>query len=282
VASALAAASLLAACQRGSAQDSGQSTPTVVLQRLNADPLAFFTERTEASFSVLAIAETTLLNYCLSTAGYPVQPLPTRSRNDKPDDGKLTLDVAERYGYGLPPGQAGSGNAQLVGEPPLAVLWGDKKNPIQGVPSDGCYGYARRSMFGGQYDKYESSRLAVEKMRNDAVKRMLTDPREVTTLVLWSRCFEGLGYKYKSPQAAREAGSLLAIDRQIAMAVADVRCRQQTGLDDLRDQIVWNYERESLENEPTAYASFSSLWTSTLRASEGFVSGHSLPQLTDP
>jgi hypothetical protein len=274
------------ACQSSAARSPGPSGPdptpqSVQLKRLDKDPIATFTERSRHDYSILARAETALLSHCLSSNGYSPQPLPSIVPDEGYDDGRLTLELARNYGYGLPPDQAGGGDVSLVGNPPIEVLWGSGATgkPIAGVPADGCYGYARRVMFQGKYDDYEAARVQVERLRNDAVLAARAHPDVVAATRRWSDCFADKGYRYKTPSAALDAGVLLPTEDQIPMAVADVQCRQASDLDDVHEQALWNFELIAVEKQPDPLAAFSSRWTASLDAATQVVSGAPLPSL---
>ena len=278
--------SVSVACQSsaGRRPDPPGPDPTpqsVQLKRLDKDPIAMFTERSRHDYSVLARAETALLSHCLSANGYPPQPLPSIVPDEGFDDGRLTLEVAREYGYGLPPDQEGSTDASLVGNPPVAVLWGSgaTAQPASGVPADGCYGYARRVLFQGKYDDYEGARVQVEKLRNDAVLAARAHPDVVAATRRWSDCFADKGYRYKTTSAALKAGVLLPTADQVPMAVADVECRQASDLDDVREQALWNFELIAVEKQPDPLAAFSSRWSAALDAAIQIVSGAPLPSL---
>jgi len=259
----------------------GSTSKSVQLKRLDTDPIAVFAERSRHDFSILARAETTLLSYCLSSNGYPPQQLPLIAPDEGVDDGRLTLEIAEQYGYGLPPDEEGGGDVSLVGNPPVEVLWGSGAGgqPIGGVPADGCYGYARRVLYQGKYDDYEAARSQVERIRNDAVLAARAHPDVLAATRRWSDCFTDKGYHYDTPSAAFHAGILLATADQIPMAVADVQCRQASDLEYLREQALWNFELIAVEEQPDGFAAFSSRWSAALDTAEHILSGEPLPSL---
>jgi hypothetical protein len=153
---------------------------------------------------------------------------------------------AAQYGYHLPsvvdgtavtPGpeskQDGSAAEELVlsGKAPA----GGQPGAVNGktVPPGGCLGEAdsKISPSGGAIQDPE----LVTQISSDSYNRSLTDPQLGVAFAAWTDCMRGKGYNYPSPQ---EAGGDFSTDakvvppKELATAVADVACKQQTKLVD--------------------------------------------------
>jgi hypothetical protein len=167
---------------------------------------------------------------------------------------------AAQYGYHLPsvvdgtaltPGpdakQNGSAAEELVlsGKAPE----GGQSGAVNGktVPPGGCLGEAdaKISPSGGGIQDPE----LVTQISSDSYNRSLTDPGLGTAFAAWTECMRGKGYNYPSPQEAGgdfTTSAKVVPPKELATAVADVACKQQTKLVDAWFGFEVKYQQDQL------------------------------------
>ncbi|MEU9170174.1 hypothetical protein AB0D34_20615 [Streptomyces sp. NPDC048420] len=169
--------------------------------------------------------------------------------------GITDMDSAARYGYRMPPQQSVP-EARLT-EDQIKVLYG-KTSPTEDstksaglqyqgkeIPDHGCLGSAILSFRKPYEDKAGAevaSRISTESFENSQ-----KTPQVRAVFDKWSSCMKKEGYDYASPMAALATpsfrqGKLSAKEKKTA--VADVSCKERTGLLD-----VWFDAESSIQKE---------------------------------
>lgn len=100
----------------------------------------------------------------------------------------------------------------------------------QTIPDGGCLGEANKSLVASA--KPPQSPL-VGQIRSESFARSLEDPAVVAVFRAWSECMAGKGYPYKEPLEAGNdlpTGGPTPTARELAVAQADVACKQQTNV----------------------------------------------------
>ena len=152
------------------------------------------------------------------------------------------LAQARQYGYHLvTPPPTSSNAASAVGTPALrSVMFGSTTNASGkkialtqydgiSVPAGGCYAQA-----GQQIGDASLSTDLPNKLDLESMDRSTADPRVQAVLAKWSACMAGKGYKIDSPlhtdTLVPNINTPEPSASEIQVAVADVTCKQSTGL----------------------------------------------------
>jgi hypothetical protein len=189
----------------------------------------------------LAAAREQLIRRCMAGRGFAYQPA-------APPPALPPADAAPSgAGYGLfaqfadaaPPRAAPRGASMhraLMGSPRQTGSLRLPGGAIVTYRSGGCYAHATGTLYGSvrHYQQLVWRRNAV---RSAAGQRLATDPRLAGSLTGWTRCMSIRGFRYPSPDAARQGvydAYLKASDRahvrqrELATAAADRYCAERT------------------------------------------------------
>lgn len=113
----------------------------------------------------------------------------------------------------------------------------------QRIPDGGCIGEARRGVAGGG-PAFDAS--LPERLSGETWLQSNSDSRVITAFVDWSACMARSGFHYRTPMEANDddrwSGNK-ASKTEIAVAVADVRCKKQTNLTGIRMAVDSAYQR---------------------------------------
>lgn len=199
---------------------------------------------------LLADAQLKLQAECMSGFGVAMQvrysvPAPASDPRIR-RYGVSDLQVAQRYGYHLGPSvRADPANADAsatsLSEQDLAVLRGTAAVAPNGkpVPAGGCTAVAARRLgLGVARPNPEDAATAtamgsVSRIDADSFQKSLASAETTPILADWGACMARNGYHFSSPIAAAGAADLstaVPTRAEIEQAVADVRCKQSTGL----------------------------------------------------
>lgn len=174
------------------------------------------------------------------------------------------LDEAHAAAYGYKPGPAGpsekdqaEATGTLLQESPEARnILGGKGGPSsyrgRKVPPGGCFGEARRQVAKGgpPFDPQ-----LPEKMATDSFMRMENDSRVQAAYRRWSKCMAREGFDYPSSRAANNDerwSTPKPTAAEIAVAVADVRCKKRVNLVGVRMAVETAYQRQLIEQNAEA------------------------------
>ncbi|MGW0336666.1 hypothetical protein ACWD0J_33310 [Streptomyces sp. NPDC003011] len=197
----------------------------------------------DADYEVIQSAERVLTRDCMKDFGLSYTPAKTPAPAAGPDRryGLSDLATAGRYGYRLPPEPAAP--QPQLSKDETTVLYGkrslgdsgqqDAKLTFRGreIPAEGCLGKAILD-FRKPYEYPAGSRTA-SRIATASYEDSLKDPAVRAVFGKWSSCMRRKGYDYASPMDALETpafreGKVSAEEKETA--VADVSCKQNTGL----------------------------------------------------
>ncbi|MEW9556463.1 hypothetical protein [Nonomuraea sp. NPDC050783] len=181
-------------------------------------------------------AEDLLTRACMRAAGFDWEMLPPPASTDSDPMhrrryGVIEPEVAERYGYHLPPLAPDQRAREQVWRRREALPLARRRTAYGPDGQGGCRRTARLRVAEGvpaldqqQLNSYIGSTFT-------ASQRM---PAVMAAFEAWSRCMSGKGFTYDTPLAAAGDPAWMKSDltspREIAVAVADVECKQTTGL----------------------------------------------------
>lgn len=117
----------------------------------------------------------------------------------------------------------------------------------QQIPNGGCSGEARRAVAAGApaFDP-----LINEAIMADAWPAAESDSRSVAAAAAWSACMAGEGYDYRDPMEANDDSRWYRSDwpteTEIAVAVADVRCKKTTNYVGIRMAVDSAYQLRAM------------------------------------
>jgi hypothetical protein len=130
------------------------------------------------------------------------------------------------------------------------------------VPDGGCVAEAKRLLSAGAPsvpNEYLAQKLAMESFaQSKADSRVLAKFRE------WSACMKTAGYTYATPTDANDDVAFRSPDptaAEIAVAQADVRCKEQVGLISLWAAVETAYQTRAVERNAEALEKLRSLLT---------------------
>ena len=163
--------------------------------------------------------------------------------------GLLDDASAAQYGYHVPETQPPAGKALSGPENSrdyanvLGAKFGGGTYRGQHIPEGGCIGQARQSIAGGG-PAFDSS--LPEQLTSEAWNRSEGDSRVISAYADWRACMNDAGFDYRTPADAnndtRWSGEE-ATPAEIAVASADVVCKQQTNLVGIRMAVDSAYQR---------------------------------------
>jgi hypothetical protein len=199
---------------------------------------------------------------CIDEEGFQE---PARRRvvheEDRATDGRryyfIPIDQASVGGYSMPPIGA-TGLAQNDYEEAFdayAASLGAAELHRFGDVVDHCLRQAEQQLCGGgdttQGDGYCHRSLELASTR-DAVsyEAASTSPAVRDAELRWSRCMVSAGYSFDSVEEAWDAGGRLHGELGIAQAVADMSCKDETGLTNVWSTVEAMVQLEMIERDP--------------------------------
>ncbi|MEU6013339.1 hypothetical protein ABZ826_04530 [Streptomyces sp. NPDC047515] len=117
-----------------------------------------------------------------------------------------------------------------------AVQGGGEKVTYKGkeVPADGCFGQSV-GILSKEYDDQAGAAVA-SRIATESYKESFTDPSVKEGFRKWSACMRNSGFRYESPMSpmnSRAFQGRTVAAKEKKTAVADVRCKEETGLLDI-------------------------------------------------
>jgi hypothetical protein len=199
--------------------------------------------------------------------------------------GVSDLDVARSRGYHLPPEyrvsplgdhrQPGPVLDRTMSPAELLVLTGSptgeettaSPGTFNGkqLPFGGCGARARLEVTG--VDQIDPTFLA-DSITVKAWQESKTHPQVVAVIAEWSRCMKTAGYDFPTPlEVESPAWSLHGpvTEAEIATAVADVRCKQQTNLIGIWFAVESDYENQIIPQHLDDLQRIKAAWTDAAR-----------------
>jgi len=244
-------------------------------------PLDEYAPTAEQSLTITK-ARNILAVRCLKTFGFSVQPPDVEPLPVRPMEGRYLLTDeahAAAYGYKMPE----IDGRRRAPEPPMspaaeAAMTGRGASSIGGVPvpEGGCMGDAYRQL--GIAQGPASGGQLVQRLNAETFDRMQADSRVVAGNRRWSECMQQQGYHYPDPERANNDPTFsgtVASPREIATAVADVRCKKQADLTDLMAAVETAYQRRAVERNAPALDRYRQQAREQIRRAAGVVAGGS-------
>jgi hypothetical protein len=248
----------LAGCGSGPAAEQGEpsiGTPTVVDLATLALPIDAYRPDPQQDLKIRQ-AQAVLFARCMAERGFPVDdPLPSEVDDERNRDRYMLGDpkAASAYGYHptelpdtRPAAPVSARSAEF-----LNAASGKGQSTVNGksVPKGGCAGEAVRQLNGG--GEPDGGKV-VSEIRAWSWSRSQQDVRVVATFEAWSRCMGAQGYQYRTPQDANDDpawSSAEVTQREIATAVADVRCKQEAKVIDTWAAVEAAYQNRAIDEQ---------------------------------
>lgn len=208
----------------------------------------------------LASAEYLLVNECLGRYGLELPPQAEATAVNPGNARRYGITGETQAGHRGYHAPASEGQEDV--EPTLSAAVesvvtgrGERSHAGQLVPEGGCIGEARRELTEGTDRAVEmdlGDRLAVETW--DLSKQ---DSRVRGAFQAWSTCMMRAGYDYADPFNANDDPAFQTPEPtpdEIAVATADVRCKQETDLVDIWGTVETAYQQRTIEQNAAVLA----------------------------
>ena len=146
--------------------------------------------------------------------------------------GVIEPAIAEKYGYHVPEGLLTPADVEHKYDAREASLSGAQKEAAYGP--DGCGTQAVRQLQSAD----DEDPALLTKLVSESLQQSQSDPRVAAALSAWRDCVREQGLAYQDPFAAVSDARWWADEnagpspQELAVAVADVRCKERTGLVD--------------------------------------------------
>ncbi|HEX2039469.1 MAG TPA: hypothetical protein VHF47_07020 [Acidimicrobiales bacterium] len=237
-------------------------------------------------------AEQRLLRECMEAAGRPyveVSPEGDGLDEDWNRLGRTDARMAHRLGYVLPEGPGGrhpvfdtlrteeerdAWSRALTGEPSSGSggMTGPSVpvvHPVTGEENGrqsagGCFGEMNRELYGDQSRYISLSSWVVNDVRNAVEGASVADRRFEEAVGSWSSCMKDRGYDYDEPfepvhefNEGDDGGRPTA--RELAVAAADVECKDVTGLVATYRKLLAEHGREPVARHGALLAEYRSI-----------------------
>ncbi|MEV6602019.1 hypothetical protein AB0M36_34985 [Actinoplanes sp. NPDC051346] len=260
---AVAAALCVSGCSGSdSASDSGEPAVDTMLSiqdiKKFALPLDAYKAIGEQDLA-LDQARNRLLSDCLARFGFEVEPprlTPEVLGENQKRYGITDPNRAAQYGYREPEVE----QRERPKEPELsleaqAVVTGEGQDTLAGqkVPEGGCIAEARRKLAEGAPQAADPE--LVNQLDQDARNRTEQDSRVRKVFAEWSACMKESGYDYSGPMDAnndRAFSTPKPTEKEFAVAVADVKCKQRTNLVNIWASVETAYQQRHIERHKSA------------------------------
>lgn len=173
---------------------------------------------------------------CMSRFGFAVPHLsPPRAVAPAASERYGIVDQANaaRNGYHPVPRRTPARSGATLSPAAEKVSSGTGPRTVGGrkVPDGGCLGEARRVV--SRAAPTIRDPMLAEKLSLDSFRRTLGDERVLAVQREWRACMAEAGYRYRDPLAANDDPAFRTpapSPREIAVAVTDVRCKDEIGL----------------------------------------------------
>ncbi|MFD6328201.1 hypothetical protein ACFWGI_01320 [Streptomyces niveus] len=246
-------------------------------------PLDAYLPTPEENYT-LKKARVMLVNQCMRQLGYPDNPQPLGKFTGKAylEHGEFLVapvEQVERWGYKSPPGaetgkQADESSFTKNATKTQGQLLAGRITTFNGkpVPDGGCEGEALRTLTKGAETAQEVTfpdgsaagagkdgfgegfaEMVVSSARGKAMAKVRNDSRFEKVTTAWSDCMDKQGYDFDSPSAAnndkRWADATQPGKEEIAVAVADMRCKQKVNYLGVGIAVESAYEKQLIEED---------------------------------
>jgi hypothetical protein len=245
-------------------------------------PLAVYSY-SDADYQVIQSAEQVLARDCMKDFGLAYQPArnPAPAQTEDRRYGLTDRESAERHGYRMPPQQE-TPTAKLTKDQ-IKVLYGSRslgadstelKYRGKKVPAEGCLGAAVLGFRKPYEDKAGAEVASLISTASYENSQKVPEVREV--FAKWSSCMKEEGYAYTSPMDALETPAFLrgkVSDTEKKTAVADVSCKERTGLADVWFAAESSIQKDMIKANAEALRKLGELHERKLRAARKILAG---------
>ncbi|NEB41502.1 hypothetical protein [Streptomyces sp. SID14515] len=125
------------------------------------------------------------------------------------------------------------------------------------VPKHGCFGEANKALTGSAERVADDSETVVN-ANIDSVFKAAEDPRVTAVFKQWSACMKKEGFAYATPLEPLNDPAwdrnVTASQEEIAVAVADVRCKKQYNVVGVWNAVDVAYQKQYIEAKPETFA----------------------------
>jgi hypothetical protein len=229
----------------------------------------------------LGVARVRLIQKCLADFhfAYPVEPVRgsdygPRSETDR-RYGITDAGLARSQGYGLgdrDPARIVKPKQPDLGADGVTALTGSGQSVVRGkaVPSGGCIAKADAELAKAVPAGVDVSKPG--QLQHWSFERSRQDSRVVAVFKAWSQCMDKTGYRYADPMAVMGDPAFdtdPAAAREIAIALADIRCKEQTNVVGVWFTVESAYQQREITANRAGYQAI----RSAISARDAFASG---------
>lgn len=304
---ALTVSTVLSSCGAGSG-NSGSAPPSLTQPAIPAAPpapasdgsdirmpLDAFSSTDAADEEVLKQANDVLVQRCMVQRGFTdTAPAPSSSTQPasgpRPEPyGVTDLATAREFGYGSAGRTANMASGGSSGVPTIDQLINEHGTawvvamfgavppaaPAKGAPQ-GCVDAGPAGLYDSAYGHIDRS--IVGELADQATQHTEADPRVLTVERAWSSCLAKQGFSYDTPMlAAGQKRTTPASATEIATAVADVGCKQQTNLPGVWVAVESGYQQQLVNQNAAALDEFHQDYLGLLAKARALITAPSAP-----
>ncbi|MFC5217601.1 hypothetical protein [Streptomyces coerulescens] len=254
----LIAMAFLAACSPGESPEDPRPQTTrnpasTTRITLPLDPYQI----TDEDYNTVSRALAVLTDRCMREKGFtydePAAPgVATAATGHERRYGITVLKTAKKYGYHL-----GGTPTQQARQPERseryehALTGTGRPTGDKGDFDDGCAGEAHREL---EADIDMTAVDLPQWYKRDSFQRSLKDPRVTKEFAAWSGCMADAGHRFANPldpPADRRVMGAKVTDYERSVAVADITCKQRTGLVDTWQAVESALQRATVDAQGT-------------------------------
>ncbi|WP_190194995.1 hypothetical protein [Streptomyces minutiscleroticus] len=196
-----------------------------------------------------ALTAKCMARYGLQYKATPVETPPGQSRSRL--YGITDEREASVYGYHNPERRPSGTSGKPARTPDEQAVLNGKISAFAGkkVPKGGCAAESSMTILSGPH-KVDNVRLADELIFSSSAKAQ-DDSRVQSAFKKWSVCMNDSGYSYESPVAVLEDAQTFESptpdEREINMAIADVRCKKRHNVVGVWSSVEMGYQSVAIE-----------------------------------
>lgn len=208
-------------------------TPEVERLQLPFDAYSF----SLADLYTISNAQDLLIKECMQARGHDweivTRPTEVKDLRNRRRYGVLEIRIAQQFGYHAPPGLLTPLDVEQQYDKRESGLSESQKEIAFGT--DGC-GYEATTRLQPAASPDPS---LLDQLSRESLEESQAEPTVAAAIVSWRECVRRMGFDYQNPFAAISDPQWWTDDsvgpspQETAVAVADVSCKQQTGLIDL-------------------------------------------------
>jgi len=256
----LTAVVAISGCAGGAGDDDGEPALGTVARSPDPRTLSLPLDAylgTPATTRAINQARIVVFTACMRRFGFEPQPPPLPPLPASFNEARYGLAVladAQRYGYHPTPQvrQERGATERPASAASQAVAQGTGER-VPGLPEGGCLGEAGRRIADGA--PTPSDPEVAQRLDADSSSRARQDSRLRNAIARWAECMRGVGHDYADPLKANDDPRFRtpeATSSEIAVATADVRCKEQVNLVGTWLAVETAYQRRAIERNAEA------------------------------